>query len=110
MEAFQSAKGGAVVLVSLGAGGTGVTPWQADYIFLADPWWYPAVEEQAIARAHRIGRRGDVFVYRMIAGGTVEERVRALQKSKKKLFEDLVGGLKDVSDKEKFVKTIAELL
>lgn len=110
VEAFQSAKGGAVMLVSLRAGGTGITLSQADYIFLADPWWNPAVEEQAIARAHRIGRRGDVFVYRMIAGGTVEERVRALQKSKKKLFEDLVGGLKDVSDKEKFVKTIAELL
>ena len=108
--AFQESRRGCVMLVSLRAGGTGITLSGADYIFLADPWWNPAVEEQAIDRAHRIGRRGDVFVYRMIAGGTVEERVRKLQARKRKLFDDLVGGLRDVSNREKFAETIAEIL
>ena len=107
---FQSSGRGCVMFVSLRAGGTGITLSEADYIFLADPWWNPAVEEQAIDRAHRIGRRGDVFVYRMIAGGTVEERVRNLQARKRKLFDDLVGGLRDVSNREKFAQTIAEIL
>ena len=103
VNAFQTAKRGSVMLVSLRAGGTGI-------IFLADPWWNPAVEEQAIDRAHRIGRRGDVFVYRMIARDTVEDRVLRLQSRKRKLFDDLIGGLRDVSNREKFIQTIAEIL
>ena len=110
VNSFQNSSRGCVMLVSLRAGGTGITLSEADYIFLADPWWNPAVEEQAVDRAHRIGRRGDVFVYRMIAGGTVEERVRNLQARKRKLFDDLVGGLRDVSNREKFAQTIAEIL
>lgn len=107
---FQNSKKGAVIFVSLRAGGTGITLSEADYIFLADPWWNPAVEEQAIDRAHRIGRRGDVFVYRMIAQDSVEDRVRKLQATKRKLFNDLIGGLRDISLREKFVETIAEIL
>ena len=110
VNAFQTAKRGSVMLVSLRAGGTGITLSEADYIFLADPWWNPAVEEQAIDRAHRIGRRGDVFVYRMIARDTVEDRVLRLQSRKRKLFDDLIGGLRDVSNREKFIQTIAEIL
>ncbi len=107
---FQNAAGGAIMLVSLRAGGTGITLTSADYVFLADPWWNPSVEEQAIDRVHRIGRRGDVFVYRMIAQDTVEDRVRSLQTQKRRLFNDLLGGLKDVSNHFKFVETVSDIL
>lgn len=110
VEAFQNGSGGAIMLVSLRAGGTGITLTSADYVFLADPWWNPAVEEQAVDRVHRIGRKGDVFVYRMIAQNTVEDRVRKLQLQKKKLFNDLLGGLKDVSTHVRFVETVADIL
>jgi len=110
VEAFQEISGSAVMLVSLRAGGTGITLTSADYVFLADPWWNPAAEEQAIDRVHRIGRKGDVFVYRMIAQDTVEERVRKLQEKKRALFNDLLGGLKDVSKHSKFIETVADIL
>ena len=110
MDAFQNGHGGAVMLISLRAGGTGITLTSADYVFIADPWWNPAVEEQAVDRVHRIGRRGDVFIYRMIAQDTVEDRVRNLQAQKKKLFNDLLGGLKDVSNHVKFIETVSDIL
>lgn len=110
VEQFQNREGGAIMLVSLRAGGTGITLTSADYVFLADPWWNPAVEEQAIDRVHRIGRKGDVFVYRMIAQDTVEDRVRKLQIQKRKLFNDLLGGLKDVSNHVKFIETVSDIL
>ena len=110
VDAFQNGHGGAVMLISLRAGGTGITLTSADYVFLADPWWNPAVEEQAVDRVHRIGRRGDVFIYRMIAQDTVEDRVRNLQAQKKKLFNDLLGGLKDVSNHVKFIETVSDIL
>lgn len=98
------------MFISLRAGGTGITLTSADYVFMADPWWNPAVEEQAIDRVHRIGRKGDVFIYRMIAQGTVEDRVRNLQSLKRSLFNSLVGGLGDVSDSSTFIETISDLL
>ncbi len=110
VELFQNSKEGVVMLVSLRAGGTGITLTNADYVFLADPWWNPAVEEQAIDRVHRIGRRGDVFVYRLVSQGTVEDRVRQLQTHKKLLFDELLGELKDVSQKDKFIETVKEIL
>ncbi len=110
VEAFQNTEGSALMLVSLRAGGTGITLTSADYVFLADPWWNPAVEEQAIDRVHRIGRKGDVFVYRMFAEDSVEDKVRKLQMRKRKMFDDLVGGLSDVSDRAKFIETIADIL
>ncbi len=110
VESFQNAKGGALMLVSLRAGGTGITLTSADYVFMADPWWNPAVEEQAVDRVHRIGRKGDVFIYRMIAQDTVEDRVRKLQAQKKKLFNDLLGDLKDVSNQAKFLEAISDLI
>jgi len=73
-------------LLSLKAGGTGLTLTEADYVFLLDPWWNPAAEAQAADRAHRIGQRNRVFVYRMIAEGTIEEKVLALQQRKARLF------------------------
>ncbi len=110
VDAFQNGDVAAIMLVSLRAGGTGITLTSADYVFLADPWWNPAVEEQAIDRVHRIGRKGDVFVYRMIAQDTVEERVRKLQMRKKKMFNDLLGDLKDVSNHVKFIETVSDIL
>ncbi|MBS1907138.1 MAG: DEAD/DEAH box helicase [Actinobacteria bacterium] len=73
-------------LLSLKAGGTGLTLTEADYVFLLDPWWNPAAEAQAADRAHRIGQQNRVFVYRMIAAGTIEEKVLALQQRKARLF------------------------
>ncbi len=110
VSSFQNAAKEALILVSLRAGGTGITLSSADYVFFMDPWWNPAVEEQAIDRVHRIGRSGDVFVYRMIAEGTVEERVRKLQSEKRKLFDDLFSGLTDISNSDAFFETVSKLL
>jgi SNF2 family DNA or RNA helicase len=79
-----------VFLLSLKAGNAGLTLTAADYVFLFDPWWNAAVENQAIDRTHRIGQERHVFAYRMICKGTVEERIINLQQKKKKLAEDLV--------------------
>ena len=68
-----------LILVSLKAGGTGLNLTAADAVILYDPWWNPAVEAQAIDRAHRLGQHKPVFVYRMIATGTIEEKILALQ-------------------------------
>ncbi|WP_223624801.1 DEAD/DEAH box helicase [Microbacterium sp. EST19A] len=75
-----------VFLISLKAGGFGLTLTEADYVFLLDPWWNPAAEAQAIDRTHRIGQTNQVFVYRMISAGTIEEKVRELQQRKARLF------------------------
>jgi superfamily II DNA or RNA helicase len=88
---FQSAAGAAAMLVSLKAAGTGITLHAADYVFLLDPWWNPAVEDQAIDRVHRIGQTNTVFVYRMVTAGTIEERIQALKVEKKQLFNQVVG-------------------
>jgi superfamily II DNA or RNA helicase len=93
VQSFQNAPGAAVMLVSLKAAGTGITLHAADYVFLLDPWWNPAVEAQAVDRVHRIGQTNTVFVYRMITAGTIEERIQALKASKKDLFDRLIGGL-----------------
>ncbi|MFJ4038804.1 DEAD/DEAH box helicase [Microbacterium sp. NPDC090007] len=79
-----------VFLISLKAGGFGLTLVEADYVFLLDPWWNPAAESQAIDRTHRIGQTKSVFVYRLIAAGTVEEKVRALQQRKAALFDAVI--------------------
>ncbi len=93
VQSFQAAGGAAVMLVSLKAAGTGITLHAADYVFLLDPWWNPAVEAQAVDRVHRLGQKSTVFVYRMVTAGTIEERIEALKASKKNLFNQVVGGL-----------------
>ncbi len=80
---FQDEAGPPVLLVSLKAGGTGLNLTAADHVFLLDPWWNPAVEEQAADRAHRFGQERPVMVYRMVAKDTVEERILALQDRKR---------------------------
>jgi SNF2 family DNA or RNA helicase len=73
-------------LISLKAGGFGLNLTEADYVILLDPWWNPAAETQAIDRAHRIGQSKNVMVYRIVATGTIEEKVMALRDRKAKLF------------------------
>jgi superfamily II DNA or RNA helicase len=92
VQQFQSADGPAVMLMSLKAGGTGLTLTAADHVFLVDPWWNPQVEAQAADRAHRIGQDKPVFVYRLVAQGTVEEKILALQAQKRALFEAALEG------------------
>jgi superfamily II DNA or RNA helicase len=82
---FQSENGPRIMLVSLKAGGTGLNLTAADHVFLLDPWWNPAVEDQAADRAHRIGQLRPVLVHRLVAEATVEERMLVLQEKKRAL-------------------------
>ncbi len=91
VDRFQSEGGKPVFLVSLKAGGTGLNLTAADYVFILDPWWNPAVEAQAIGRAHRMGQENKVFAYRLVARGTVEEKILELQKKKKDLAESIIS-------------------
>jgi superfamily II DNA or RNA helicase len=109
VQSFQAASGAAVMLVSLKAAGTGITLHAADYVFLLDPWWNPAVEAQAVDRVHRIGQKRTVFVYRMVTAGTIEERIEALKASKKDLFDKLVGGLGGDFDLSQHFSSLREL-
>ena len=91
VRTFQDPGGPPVMLVSLKAGGTGLNLTAADHVFLLDPWWNPAVEDQAADRAHRIGQERPVNVYRMVAKDTVEERILALQTKKRSLSDVALG-------------------
>ncbi len=82
---FQAEDGPPVLLVSLRAGGTGLNLTAADHVFLLDPWWNPAVEDQAADRAHRIGQMRPVLIYRLVSSDTVEERLIELQQRKREL-------------------------
>ncbi|MGA2451554.1 MAG: DEAD/DEAH box helicase [Polyangiaceae bacterium] len=89
---FQSDDGPPVMIVSLKAGGTGLNLTAADHVFLLDPWWNPAVEDQAADRAHRIGQDRPVMVHRMVSKDTVEERMLVLQEKKRKIADVALGG------------------
>ena len=91
VERFQDEGGPPVLLVSLKAGGTGLNLTAADHVFLLDPWWNPAVEDQAADRAHRIGQQKPVMVYRLVAEDTVEERILALQEAKRRVADAALG-------------------
>ncbi|MDW8302951.1 MAG: SNF2-related protein, partial [Bacteroidia bacterium] len=90
VDLFQQQEKTRLFLISLKAGGVGLTLTAADYVFIVDPWWNPAVEAQAIDRAHRIGQNQTVFAYKMITLDTVEERIASIQQHKKQLIEDLI--------------------
>ena len=107
---FQKSKHAAIILVSLKAGGTGVTLTAGDYVFLLDPWWNPAVEAQAIDRVHRIGREKTVFVYRMTATDTVEDRIARLKDAKRELFDRVIGDIPDLSDWHAHFPTLSSLI
>jgi SNF2 family DNA or RNA helicase len=77
-------------LISLKAGGVGLNLTAADYVFLLDPWWNHAAEEQAIARAHRIGQKRSIFVYRFVSSGTLEEQILTLQDRKQSLIDSVM--------------------
>ncbi len=87
---FQENKEIQLFLISLKAGGVGLNLTEADYVFILDPWWNPAVEQQAIDRTHRIGQTKNVFIYKFISKDTVEEKILALQGRKKMVAESLI--------------------
>ena len=91
IAAFQSGEGD-VFLISLKAGGVGLNLTAADYVIHMDPWWNPAVEDQASDRAHRIGQTRPVTIYRLVAEGTIEEQIVDLHRHKRHLAEQLLEG------------------
>ncbi|HUS66536.1 MAG TPA: DEAD/DEAH box helicase [Kofleriaceae bacterium] len=91
VRTFQDAAGPPVMLASLKAGGTGLNLTAADHVFILDPWWNPAAEDQAADRAHRIGQDRPVNIYRLVSRGTVEERILALQGKKRALADAALG-------------------
>jgi len=101
VEVFQEDDEVKVFLISLKAGGLGLNLTRADYVFLLDPWWNPAIEAQAVDRAHRIGQKRTVFTYKFITRNTVEEKILALQKSKLRLATDLI------TTEESFIKKLS---
>ncbi|HWQ92722.1 MAG TPA: DEAD/DEAH box helicase, partial [Clostridia bacterium] len=88
---FQQKEGAAIFLISLKAGGFGLNLTAASYVVLFDPWWNPAVENQAIDRTHRIGQVNKVMAYRLLIKNSIEEKIRLLQRQKKALAEDVFG-------------------
>ncbi len=99
---FQNDENCRVFLISLKAGGVGLNLTAADYVYIVDPWWNPAVEQQAIDRTHRIGQTKNVFAYRMICTDTVEDKILKLQERKRNLAKDLI------TDDEGFVKSLTK--
>ncbi len=99
---FQENENLKIFLISLKAGGVGLNLTKADYVFILDPWWNPAIEAQAIDRAHRIGQENKVFTYKFITKGTVEEKILQLQNAKLKLASNLI------SIEESFIKSLSE--
>lgn len=91
VERFQNDAACGLFLISLKAGGVGLNLTAADYVFILDPWWNPAVEAQAVDRTHRIGQIRQVFAYRLITRGTVEEKVLQLQQTKRGLADAIIG-------------------
>ena len=102
VDLFQQSKHIQVFLISLKAGGLGLNLTAADYVFILDPWWNPAIEAQAIDRAHRIGQERKVFTYKFITKNTVEEKILALQRNKKRLADELIA------TEESFVKSLSK--
>src|SRR5205085_8334365 len=90
IQNFQNTEECRVFLISLKAGGVGLNLTAADYVYIVDPWWNPAVEQQAIDRTHRIGQTKNIFAYRMICKDTIEDKILKLQDKKKALAADLI--------------------
>src|SRR5688500_2864989 len=100
IQRFQNDQNCRVFLISLKAGGVGLNLTAADYVYIVDPWWNPAVEQQAIDRTHRIGQTKNIFAYRMICKDTIEDKILQLQDKKRILAKDLI------TDDEGFVKSL----
>ena len=101
VQEFQNNENIRVFLISLKAGGVGLNLTAADYVYIVDPWWNPAVEQQAIDRTHRIGQLNNIFAYRMICKDTIEDKILVLQDRKRALARDLI------TDDTGFVKTLS---
>lgn len=101
IQRFQNDDNCRVFLISLKAGGVGLNLTAADYVYIVDPWWNPAVEQQAIDRTHRIGQTKNIFAYRMICKDTIEDKIIQLQEKKRILARDLI------TDDEGFVKSLS---
>lgn len=97
VDDFQNSQSSQIFLISIKAGGVGLNLTAADYILILDPWWNPAVENQAIARAHRLGQDKNVFVYRFISVDTVEEKIKKLQESKQLLSDEFMNSANPLS-------------
>ena len=102
IQNFQNNDECRVFLISLKAGGVGLNLTAADYVYIVDPWWNPAVEQQAIDRTHRIGQTKNIFAYRMICVDTIEDKILQLQEKKKKLASELIA------DDASFVKALSK--
>ena len=102
IQNFQNNDDCRVFLISLKAGGVGLNLTAADYVYIVDPWWNPAVEQQAIDRTHRIGQTKNIFAYRMICIDTIEDKILQLQERKKILAKELI------SDENGFVKALTK--
>ncbi|BDD11329.1 hypothetical protein FUAX_37610 [Fulvitalea axinellae] len=104
VQSFQENEDIKVFLISLKAGGVGLNLTRADYVFILDPWWNPAIEAQAVDRAHRIGQMNKVFTYKFIGKNTVEEKILALQEKKNRLAGNLIvteeNFMKDLSQED----------
>ncbi|MGB4776435.1 MAG: DEAD/DEAH box helicase, partial [Daejeonella sp.] len=100
VKEFQENKDIKLFLISIKAGGVGLNLTEADYVFILDPWWNPAVEQQAIDRTHRIGQTKNVFIYKFITKDTVEEKILALQNRKRRVAESLI------TTEESFIKSL----
>lgn len=101
VKKFQEDEKTRVFLISIKAGGVGLNLTEADYVFILDPWWNPAVEQQAIDRTHRIGQTKNVFIYKFITKDSVEEKILALQQRKLKLSSALI------TTEESFIKSLS---
>lgn len=101
VQEFQNNEEIRVFLISLKAGGVGLNLTAADYVYIVDPWWNPAVEQQAIDRTHRIGQTNNIFAYRMICKDTIEDKILQLQERKRSLARDLIA------DDNGFVKSLS---
>ncbi len=105
---FENSEDSRPFLISIKAGGVGLNLTSAAYVFIIDPWWNPAVEMQAMDRVHRIGQKNPVFVYKMISKDSIEEKILDLQKSKKKLVEEVIS-IEEGERKKIDLKTIKEI-
>ena len=107
VAAFQRGEG-EVFLISLKAGGFGLNLTMADYVLIVDPWWNPAAEDQATGRAHRMGQKRPVTVYRLVTAGSVEERIIDLHRDKRGLADGILEGQEEATVLD--AKAMAELL
>jgi len=107
VAAFQRGEG-EVFLISLKAGGFGLNLTMADYVLIVDPWWNPAAEDQATGRAHRMGQKRPVTVYRLVTAGSVEERIIDLHRDKRGLADGILEGQEEATVLD--AKALAELL